>query len=77
MTDFTNNRSWSASVEGPTRTRSTEYQVYFGIILLAAIPICLMIWAYTALRHLRLPAQGPLRKAWSEAQSITPRIFWG
>ena len=77
MTDFTNNRSWSAPEDTQTRTRSSEYQFYFGLILLAAVPICAVLWVYALVRHAKLPAQGPLKKAWSEAQSITPRIFWG
>ena len=77
MTDFTNNRTWSDQEDTQTRARSTEYQVYFALILLAAVPICAVLWIYALVRHATLPAQGPLKKAWSEAQSITPRIFWG
>lgn len=77
MTDFTNNVSWAAHENKSARDSSTEYKVYFTLILLAALPNCTLLWAYSLVRNVALPEQGPIRKAWSEAQSITPRIFWG
>ncbi len=77
MTDFTNDASWTAQDGKLARSSSTEYKVYFGLILLAALPICAASWTYSLVRHAGLPEQGPIRKAWSEAHSITPRIFWG
>ncbi|WP_439143375.1 cytochrome PufQ [Planktotalea sp.] len=77
MTDFTNDASWSAQDGKSASATSTEYKVYFSLILLAALPICTLIWAFSTVRNVALPEQGPLRKAWSEAHSITPRIFWG
>ncbi len=77
MTDFTNDTSWGSQDSKLHRTSTNEYKFYFGLILLAAVPICVLLWVHAAIRHLSVPAQGPLRRAWSEAQSITPRIFWG
>lgn len=74
MTDVTSNTSHA---DKTVKTSNSEYRFYFGLILLAALPICTLLWAYGLIRHLQLPAQGPIRAAWSEAQSITPRIFWG
>ncbi len=77
MSDFTNDASWTTQGDKAARSSSHEYKVYFTLILLAALPICTLLWAYSLVRNTALPEQGPIRKAWSEAQSITPRIFWG
>ena len=57
------------------RTPRTEYRVYFTIIFLFAVPFAILSWAWTALRTRRRPAQGPITRAWTEAQAITPLIF--
>ncbi|MEO9649748.1 MAG: cytochrome PufQ [Roseobacter sp.] len=58
------------------RHATSEYRIYLGLIFLAAVPFCLVIWVYTLIRNVKLPAQGPIPKALSEARTITPRIFW-
>jgi hypothetical protein len=53
-----------------------EYSFYFALIFVAALPICTLQWLYTALRTAGGAQKDPVRRAWSEAQTITPRIFW-
>jgi hypothetical protein len=52
-----------------------EYSFYFALIFVAALPICSLQWLFTALRA-GAAQKDPVRRAWSEAQTITPRIFW-
>jgi len=72
MTDFIHD------IPDTKRHRQTtgEYRVYLGLIFLAAVPFCTAIWAYRLMRHAKLPEQGPIQSAISEARTITPRIFW-
>jgi hypothetical protein len=72
MTDFTHD------IPDSKRHRQTtgEYRVYLGLIFLAAVPFCTVIWAYRLIHQAKLPAQGPIQSALSEARTITPRIFW-
>ena len=58
------------------RHATNEYRLYLGLIFLAAVPFAIVIWAYTLIRHAKLPDQGPIQRALSEARTITPRIFW-
>ncbi len=76
MTDFTN-----TPTQMPTDTKrhlssKGEYKFYFVLIFLAALPICLIRWVITAITDTRHLQKDPVRWAWSEAQTITPRIFW-
>ncbi|MBM7070027.1 cytochrome PufQ [Actibacterium sp. 188UL27-1] len=52
-----------------------EFYAYFTIIFLATLPLAILTWALTALRQFRLPAKGPIARAWSQARVITPMIF--
>lgn len=58
------------------RHSTSEYRIYLGLIFLAAVPCCTVIWAYSLIRHAKLPDRGPIQSALSEARTITPRIFW-
>ena len=51
-----------------------EFYAYFAIIFLATLPLAFVTWTLSALRMMRLPEKGPLKKAWSQARSITPMI---
>ena len=57
------------------RTPKAEYATYFGLILILALPVQGLVWAVSAIRHMRLPAQGPLARALRDAEEITPSIF--
>ncbi|NEX44709.1 cytochrome PufQ [Pseudotabrizicola algicola] len=57
------------------RTPKAEFYVYFVLIFLVAVPLSLLAWAGSVLRHQRLPVHGPLARAWLEAKAITPAIF--
>lgn len=73
MTDFTNTPMTQS------RTRSAppkrEYVTYFAIIFVATLPLSFLTWGLSAARQMSLPARGPVKAAWSQAQIITPRIF--
>lgn len=57
------------------RTPKAEYATYFALILILALPVQCLVWLGSALRHLRLPAEGPLARALRDAEEITPSIF--
>jgi hypothetical protein len=59
----------------PKRTPKAEYATYFALILILALPVQCLVWLASALRHMRLPAQGPLALALRDAEEITPSIF--
>lgn len=59
----------------PKRTPRAEYATYFALILILALPVQSLVWLGSALRRLRLPAQGPLARALRDAEAITPSIF--
>ena len=52
-----------------------EYYAYFALIFVATLPLACLTWTLSAARRMELPANGPLKSAWSQAQIITPRIF--
>jgi hypothetical protein len=57
------------------RTPKAEYATYFALILILALPVQCLVWVVSAIRHMRLPAQGPLARALRDAEEITPSIF--
>lgn len=59
----------------PKRTPKAEYATYFVLILIFALPVQCLVWLGSALRHMSLPAQGPLARALRDAEEITPSIF--
>ncbi len=69
MTDIT-----STPPRRATR-RGLEFHAYFALIFLIALPFSAVAWVLdiAARRTLNLP--GPLARAWSEADRITPLIF--
>lgn len=76
MTDLTNTPTQMTGDAKRHWSSKGEYTFYFALIFLAALPICLIRWIWTAIRQTQLPHQDPVRWAWREAQTITPRIFW-
>jgi hypothetical protein len=59
----------------PKRTPKAEYATYFGLILILALPVQCLVWLASTLRHMSLPAEGPLARALRDAEEITPSIF--
>jgi hypothetical protein len=59
----------------PKRTPKAEYATYFTLILILALPVQCLVWLGSALRHMRLPADGPVTCALRDAEEITPSIF--
>ena len=76
MTDLSSEMSQMPRDAKRQRHSTVEYRVYLGLIFLAAVPFCTVIWAYNLVRYAKLPAEGPIKSALSEAWTITPRIFW-
>ena len=76
MTDLSSEMLQMSSDTKGCRHSKSEYRVYLGLIFLAAVPFCTVIWAYTLIRQAKVPEQGPIQRALSEARTITPRIFW-
>ncbi len=76
MSDLTNNLSQVSG--GPKKARQTsgEYRFYLSMIFLTAVPFCAVIWTYQLFKHAKMPAQGPIQSALSEARTIAPCIFW-
>lgn len=76
MSDLSNDFSTSSRGIKSHRHSTNEYRLYLGLIFLATLPICAVIWTYTLIRQAELPEKGPVRSALSEARSLAPRIFW-
>jgi len=60
---------------GARRRRSMEFNVYFAMIFLLAIPFKMWRWIVHVIRRRSLNVRGPLARAWAEADRITPIIF--
>jgi len=52
-----------------------EFNVYFAMIFLLAIPFKMWRWIVHVIRRRSLNVRGPLARAWAEADRITPIIF--
>lgn len=67
----------STNPQGRTvaRRRSLEFQIYFTLIFILAIPVGTERWIANVVRKRSLNVQGPLARAWAEADCITPMIF--
>lgn len=75
MTDNTVNNGQVSQVRYPARVPRVEFQIYFALIFLAALPIVSMMWLWSLVSTQRVPSGGPLARAWREAQVVTPTIF--
>ena len=72
MTDMTSNPP-RRSTTG--RRRTAEFWVYFTLIFLCAVPFTTFRWVREIAERHTLNVRGPLARAWSEADRITPLIF--
>ncbi|MDW4499416.1 cytochrome PufQ [Sulfitobacter sp. D35] len=59
----------------PGRRRTAEFHLYFLLIFVLALPFATISWARHVIRRRSLNLHGPLARAWSEADRITPLIF--
>jgi hypothetical protein len=75
MTDQTSSGPVLHATRSGHRSQRTEFCVYFGIIFLATLPLALLTWTLHAVKQGRLPENGPVARAWSQARIITPMIF--
>lgn len=71
MTDITNTPVAPRS----GRKRGLEFQIYFTLIFILAIPVGCERWIANVIRAHSLDVKGPLAFAWAEADRITPLIF--
>lgn len=71
MTDITNTPVPRSS----SRKRGLEFQIYFSLIFILAIPVGTERWIANVMRKRSLDVRGPLARAWAEADRITPLIF--
>ena len=71
MTDLTSHTHIARSHKPPR----AEFNVYFTLIFLFALPLAIIAWALSALRGGGLSEKGPVARAWSQARIITPMIF--
>lgn len=72
MTDITSNPPRRA---GHRSRRNAEFQVYFALIFLLALPGATLRWLRDIRRQRTLYLLGPLARAWAEADRTTPLIF--
>lgn len=72
MSDQTSNGGYEA--EKPT-TPKGEFAVYFAIIFAATLPLAVLTWALSLLKNGNAGGKGPIKRAWSQANIITPMIF--
>jgi hypothetical protein len=52
-----------------------EYILYFSLIFVLAIPFATVFWVLDVIRKQTLMLNGPLARAWAEANRVTPLIF--
>jgi hypothetical protein len=52
-----------------------EFNIYFALIFLLAIPVGTERWLANVVRKRSLDVRGPMARAWAEADRITPMIF--
>ena len=72
MADITSNPPQTRRVG---RRRGMEFQIYFSLIFLLAIPFGTERWIAHVIRKRSLDVRGPLARAWAEADRITPLVF--
>ena len=65
----------AVSRETVKRKNGVEFTVYFAIIFVATLPLATLTWAMHALKSRSFTEKGPMARAWSQAQIITPMIF--
>ncbi|MDU9006657.1 cytochrome PufQ [Sedimentitalea todarodis] len=71
MTDMTSNPPPSVR----KGRRGMEFWVYFVAIFMFSLPSAHFRWAREVLRQNSLNVRGPMARAWSEADRLTPIIF--
>jgi hypothetical protein len=71
MSDFTSDHTHHRR---PVR-RGFEFHLYFALIFVLALPFSSVAWVLDVMARHTLNLQGPLARAWSEADRITPLIF--
>lgn len=73
MTDFTSQTG--THQHHTVRSPKTEFRLYFSLIFLLALPVGIATWGFRTATTGRLPAMGPVGRAWADARAITPSIF--
>lgn len=73
MSDQTSNGGFEVSQK--RSTPKGEFVVYFAIIFVATVPLACLTWALSILKNGNAGGRGPIKRAWSQANIITPMIF--
>jgi hypothetical protein len=73
MSDYTSDGGLHPVKKAP----KAEFLVYFSLIFVLGLVPQTLGWLYQTARHASLPKQGPVARAWKDAQAITPQIFRG
>lgn len=73
MTDMTSNPPRVRSSQA--RRRGLEFQLYFAMIFVLALPFATFRWMREVVQDHTLDLRGPLARAWAEADLTTPLIF--
>ncbi|MEM6385975.1 MAG: cytochrome PufQ [Pseudomonadota bacterium] len=71
MSDMTN----TPTPRSVHRKRGLEFQIYFTLIFILAIPVGTERWIANVVRKRSLNTRGPLARAWADADRVTPLIF--
>ena len=73
MSDYTSGGAMHHVKKAP----KAEFFVYFVLIFTLGLLPQTLGWLYQTARHGKLPALGPVTRAWRDARAITPMIFCG
>ena len=77
MTDATPDAQSRAPTRRGRPSDRAEYQFYFALILICALPIALVLWLAGLVGLVPLRDRNPFRAAWHEASTVAPKLFWG
>jgi len=74
MSDHTSNGGFDTDTPRRSTPRG-EFAVYFAIIFAACVPLACLTWALSLVKNGTAGGRGPIKRAWSQANIITPMIF--
>lgn len=75
MSDQTSNGGYEIDDAPRRSTQRTEFAIYFAIIFAATLPLACLTWALSVIKNGHAGGRGPIKRAWSQANIITPMIF--
>lgn len=60
---------------GGAKRRGIEFRIYYGLIFVLALPVKMVRWIRDIVSARSLKVRGPIARALSEADRVTPIIF--